>query len=269
VSARRALVTGASAGIGAATVRLLAREGFRVALLARRAEELEAVRAGLATSADGAHLSLPCDVGDPAAVHAAFAACGAAFGGLELLVNCAGVGYRARVEELDLAVVERLWRTNVTGLFTCCKEALPLLRRGTAPVVVNVASVVGRRGVPGQAAYCASKAAVCSLSESLRLEWAAEGSGGIAVCTLDPGMVATGFFAAEPKTPDLPVPDFTGAASAADVALHVLALARRPRPEVFLRPLWRWLGVLSLVAPRRADRLLAKRLGPPWQAPRR
>jgi len=255
---RRALVTGASAGIGAATAQLLAREGYRVALLARRGAELETVRAGLASNPAGAHLCLPCDVGEPEHVRAALAACDAAFGGLELLVNCAGVGYRARVEDIEPAHVERVWRTNVSGVLHGCQAALPLLRRGRAPVVVNVSSVVGRRGVPGQAAYCASKAAVCSISESLRLEWADEG---IAVCTLDPGMVATGFFAAEPKAPNVPVPDFSRAASAEDVARHVLALDRKPQPEVFLRPLWRWLGVLSLVAPRRADRILASRLG--------
>jgi len=181
-------------------------------------------------------------------------------------VNNAGTGYRARVEEQDPALVERLFRTNVTGLLACCKEALPLLRRGTDPVVVNISSVVGRRGIPGQAAYAASKAAVCSISEALRIEWAEDD---IAVCTLDPGLTATGFFEAQANPRGLPDPDLATSAGPDDVARHVLALARQPEPEVFLRPKWRLLALLSLLTPRRADRILARRLGEAWQPPKR
>lgn len=256
---RRALVTGASAGIGAASARLLAASGYRVALLARRAPELEALRACLPRPDE--HLALPCDLRAPEEIERAFARLAAAFGGLELLVNNAGVGYRARVEELDPAPLRDLFATNVEAPLLCSRAALPLLRRGRVPVVVNVASVVGRRGIPGQVAYAASKAAVCSLSEGLRLEWAGEG---IAVCILSPGVTATGFFASQPNPAGLPAPDLSRADRADEVARHVLALDRRPRPEVVLRPRWRALGVLTQLAPRLADRLLARRLGGGW-----
>ena len=263
MATRRALVTGASSGIGEAVARLLAAEGYRVALLARRRELLEAVCSELPGSG---HVVLAADVCDEASLARAFAELEDSFGGLELVVNNAGGGYRARVEELDAETCRAVFDVNVVGLLLACRGALPLLRKGARPVVVNVSSVVGRRGVPGQAAYSASKAAVCSIGEALRLEWAADE---IAVCTLNPALTATGFFEAQPNPSGLPHPDLAEAAGPLDVAREVLALDRAPEPERTLRAKWRWLGMLSVLAPRLADRMLVRRLGGGWQVPRR
>ncbi len=262
---RCALVTGASSGIGEAVARLLAHEGYRVALLARRADALEAVRSSLPAGEHAGHVALAADLCDPASIRAACERVGRELGTVDLLVNNAGMGYRARVCELDDALLRQVIDTNVTGLLVMCREALPLLRRGTKPVVVNVSSVVGRRGIPGQSAYSATKAAVCSIGEALRVEWAEHG---IAVCTLCPALTTTGFFDAQPNPAGLPAPDLSRSASAADVARAVLALDRTPRPEVSLRWKWRLLGMISPFAPRLADRMLVKRLGGGWQAPR-
>lgn len=264
MTARRALITGASSGIGAATARLAAARGYRLALLARDFDSLEAVRRSLPHSEQ--HLSIAADVADEAAVARAMAAVGQAFGALDLLVNNAGSGYRAPVVELDLAVARRVLDTNVIGVLLCAKHAHALLARGDAPVMVDVASVVGRRSVPGQAVYSASKAAVCSLGEALRIEWARDG---IAVCTLNPGLTATGFFGAQVNPRALADPDLSHSASADAVAREVLELDRRPRPEVHLRPKWRWLAALGLFAPRLAERIFVRRIGEAWTAPRR
>lgn len=263
MAGRRVLVTGASSGIGEAVARLLAAEGYRVALLARRTAELERVRDGL--PGEG-HLALTCDVRDEASIAAACAELNRTFKGLDLLVNNAGGGYRALVEELDAETCRGVFDVNVVGLLLMCRGALPLLRRGASPVVVNVSSVVGRRGVPGQAAYSASKAAVCSIGEALRIEWAADG---IAVCTLNPALTATGFFEAQPNPAGLPHPDLGDAAGPADVAREVLELDRSPEPERTLRRKWRWLGMLGVLAPRLADRMLVRRLGGDWEVPGR
>jgi len=263
VSERRALVTGASSGIGAATARLLAAEGYRVALLARRRDRLDALSIELEGSG---HLVLPCDLTDAASIASSFVTLDEAFGGLDLLVNNAGMGYRARVEELDPALLDQVFAANVRGLLLACQAALPLLRKGSHPVVVNLSSVVGRRGVPGQAAYCASKAAVTSIGESLRIEWAGEG---IAVCTLSPALTATGFFGSQPNPSALPDPDLSDAAQPVEVARHVLALDLHPAPELTLRRKWHWLGILSSLAPRLADRLLVQRVGGEWTVPKR
>ena len=263
---RRALVTGASSGIGEAVARLLAESGYRVALLARREDQLQRVLRELPAVLDGAHLCLAADLLDPSSIERALRELRASFGGLDLLVNNAGRGYRARVEELEAEELRALFETNVTGLLLVCRASLPALRAGTKPVVVNVASVVGRRGIPGQIAYSASKAAVCSIGEGLRIEWAPDG---IAVCTLEPALTATGFFEAQANPSGLPHPDLSRAGAAQDVAREVLRLDRSPRPERSMRWKWRFLAVLSVLAPRWADRLLVARLGGGWRAPRR
>lgn len=252
---RRALVTGASSGIGAATARLLIEHGYHVALLARGEERLRALSAELGADCT---LVLPCDLRDPAAIERAFTRVHERFGGLDLLVNNAGLGYRARVEELDPELLRQTFETNVHGLLLACRAALPLLRVSERPVVINVASVVGRRGIPGQAAYAASKAAVVSIGEALRLEWARDR---IAVCTLSPALTATGFFAAQPNPSRLPPPALDRADPARHVAVAILALDRAPRPELTLRRKWKWLALLSILAPRASDRVLARRIG--------
>jgi short-subunit dehydrogenase len=146
------------------------------------------------------------------------------------------------------------------------QAALPLLRKGRRPVIVNVSSVVGRRGIPGQAAYAASKAALCSIGESLRIELATDG---VAVCTLCPALTTTGFFDAQPNPAGLSDPELNRADPAASVAEEVLALAVHPKPEKTLRWKWKVLGALTPFAPRLSDRLLVKRLGGDWEIPRR
>jgi NAD(P)-dependent dehydrogenase (short-subunit alcohol dehydrogenase family) len=262
---RRALVTGASSGIGSATARRLGEAGWRVALIARRGERLDELAREI-EARGGEALPLRCDLRDPAAIERACAEVERSFGGLELLVNNAGIGYRARVEELDPAIVRDVLDTNVTAVLLLCRAALPLLRRGERPVVVNVASVVARRGIPGQAVYAASKAAVVSIGEALRIEWARDR---IAVCTLNPALTSTGFFGAQANPGLLADPDLAGSDSPDLVARHVLALALDPRPERSLRGKWRLLALLSLLAPRFADRILVRRLGGDWSAPSR
>lgn len=264
--ARRALVTGASSGIGEAVTRVLAQAGYRVALLARRRERLDEIAAELPISPAGPHVVLPCDLTDFAAIERAAESLGEDFGGLDLLVNNAGIGYRAKVCDIKPDDLRRVFDTNVFALLLTCKATLPLLKRGDKPVVINVSSVVGRRGIPGQVGYSASKAAVCSIGEGLRVEWAEHG---ISVVTLNPALTATGFFQAQANPESLPHPDLGDAAPAEDVAHEVLALDESPSPERSLRWKWRILGILSILTPRLADKALVRRLGGDWQVPKR
>ncbi len=257
------MVTGASSGLGAAVAQLLAKQGYRVALLARRREALEEVASSL--PGDG-HLVVVCDLTDPLGIPGAMQQVQDEFDGLDLLVNNAGIGYRALVQEIDATHLRKVFDTNVFGMLLCCQGALPLLRLGERPVVVNVSSVVGRRGIPGQAAYSASKAAACSIGEALRIEWATED---IAVCTLNPALTATGFFQAQANPSGLPDPDLSRAESAEGVAAWVLKLDKQPQREVFLRRKWRLLAILSVAWPALGDRLMVKRLGGGWRKPTR
>jgi NAD(P)-dependent dehydrogenase (short-subunit alcohol dehydrogenase family) len=263
VSARQALVTGASSGIGEATAKLLAAEGHRVALLARRADELERVRASLPRPGD--HLAVPCDLRDAKAIEAAVARVSEAFGALDLLVHNAGIGYLAKIEQTEPELIRAVLETNVASVLDLSRAALPLLRRGTDPVVVLISSVVGRRGMPGQIVYAASKAALTSIGEGLRVEWAEHG---ISVCLLDVSLTRTAFFSRQPNPARLTGPNLAGASDPADIAREILALDRRPEPERHLSRKWRLLAIASAVAPRLADRMLVRKVGGGWREPR-
>lgn len=166
---RQAVVTGGTRGIGLAVADRLAAEGWNVLVLARHPA---AVRHRLAV----------CDVADPAAVQAAFIE----LAQVDALINCAGIAGANRLDGDD-----RLWHaiiaSNLHGTYHCCKAVLPKLPDGTGRIV-NVASVLGLRGVPDQTAYCAAKHGVIGFTRALALALAPRG---ITVNALCPGWVDT------------------------------------------------------------------------------
>lgn len=189
---RRVLVTGASSGIGEATVRACAAAGARVACLARRADRL----AALAEEVGGA--AVPADVSDEASARAGVDAAATALGGLDAVVNNAGAMAVATVAEGDPADWKRMLDVNVFGLLVVTQAALPHLRVAGRGDVVNMSSMSGRR-VPNAAAgvYAATKHAVHAITEGLRRELHPEG---IRVSVVSPGLVATDLVAASPPT---------------------------------------------------------------------
>jgi short-subunit dehydrogenase len=132
--------------------------------------------------------------------------------------------------------------------------------------MVLVSSIVARRGIPGQVAYAASKAALNSIGEGLRIEWASES---VAVSLLDVGLTRTPFFATQPNPSALSGPDVSGADAPEHVAAEILALDRRPQPERWMSWKWRALSLAGLLAPRLSDRLLVRRMGGGWRTPER
>lgn len=183
---KRALVTGAAAGVGRATVELLAAEGASV------------VGLDLTPSDD----VLACDVSDTASVTEAVAAAAERLGGIDIVVNVAGIDQFRKFEDLDLATWQRHLGVNLTGPMLVSQAALPHLRASTGNIV-TISSIAGLRSQPYQAAYCASKAGVIALMKSLALELAADG---IRVNTVCPGGVQTDLptnAAAEHRNSDL------------------------------------------------------------------
>lgn len=165
---RRALVTGGATGIGKAAVLMLARAGYDVALNYHRSAEAAMRVAAEAKAAGAKVLLLACDVADEAQVRAMLSEIDNAFGGLETLINNAGTTIPIAPKDMDKVSVEdwdRVFAVNVRGLFLVTRAAVPLLRRGENPSIVNTASIVGLRPGPQPLAYAASKAAVVALTK--------------------------------------------------------------------------------------------------------
>lgn len=167
---KRVLVTGASSGIGREAALAFAAAGAKVGLVARRREPLEAVAEDI-RSRGGWALALPADVTRPAAVRRAFAELTAAVGGVDIVLNNAGLLIPARVDELNPKDLTAMFRVNVVGAVTVMQEALRTMRRrGDGGCIINLASLAGRRGVSPLGGYCATKFALIGLTEALRSE---------------------------------------------------------------------------------------------------
>jgi short-subunit dehydrogenase len=189
----RCLVTGASSGIGAAFARSLAAEGALVGLTGRSSDRLDAEIRSLTARGvpPDALIPVAADLTDEADRRRLLDAAADRFGGaLDLVVNAAGVGAYGRFESHDPSVMREVFEINVFALAEVCRGALPMLRKGDRPSLLNVGSIVARRGLPGRPEYSASKFAVAGLTESLRAEWAIDG---IHVLLLNPGFTTTEF----------------------------------------------------------------------------
>src|SRR5215207_4127737 len=181
---RVAAVTGASSGIGEATARALSTAGASVALGARRADRLEAI----AQSLDGPVLVREVDVAEEEQARAFVQAAHDELGGLQILVNNAGVMLLGPVADADIEDWRRMIAVNLLGLLYCTHAALPLLGEGGGGDIVNVSSVAGRRADAGAAVYNMTKFGVHAFSEALRQEALHQG---IRVTTVAPGFVET------------------------------------------------------------------------------
>jgi 3-oxoacyl-[acyl-carrier protein] reductase len=183
---RVALVTGGNRGIGRGIAEALAADGATVALTARDAEAARRAASEIGRGARG----YACDVRQPESVAALFAAVERDLGGLDVLVNNAGVGLFGPVATMSIEDWQAVIETNVNGVFYCTREALPRMKARGGGYVFNVSSLAGRNTFPGGAAYSASKHAVNGFSETLFQEVRHDG---IRVTYLMPGSVATEF----------------------------------------------------------------------------
>ena len=274
--ALKVVVTGASSGIGRATAIGLARRGHLVFAAARR----EGALAGLAAATPGVQ-AVGLDVTDEDSVRRAWAKIEASTGGAgaDVLVNNAGFALTGPLETLAGPDVQRQFATNVFGLLTMTRAALPAMRARGSGRVINVSSLVGRTTFPGMGAYGATKYAVEALSDALRQEVAGFG---IKVVIIEPGFVATSLGqAADARAGEArPVPDayadmmtagaryltrqIAGGIAPERVAAVIAKAAedRRPRPRYVVpasaRPL---ITMLTSLPDRLADRAKQRALG--------
>ena len=220
-----ALVTGASRGIGAAVARALDGQGVRLGLASRSGDDLGIMGA----------VAQSCDVRDPAALASIVAATVERFGSLDILIINAGVGAYGPFLDLPAEDLEAMIDVNVKGALYAVRAALPALLRSEAADIVTIASEAGRRGLPYEATYCASKFAQVGLTSALDHELREHGIRCTSVC---PGGVATDFAMGHGRTPDMP--QLAGMMDPADVAETVVFVLTRPRThrilEIAFRP---------------------------------
>lgn len=212
---RRALVTGASSGIGAATARLLVEAGARVCLVARSSERLTRTAEQLAPAA----VELAADVRDPDQVQEAVRGAIEALDGLDIVVNCAGVAHPANLADSS----DQLWReaidTNLSGSFYVARDAGSWMVKHEGGAIVNVASELSTMGMPLYVAYCAAKAGVIGLTKALAAELAPT----VTVNAVCPGPVDTPMLHQEFR--ELGDPEAAMTATLARVPLRRLATA--------------------------------------------
>jgi len=216
-----AVVTGGNRGIGRGIVEALTREGARVALSARAAD----VAAAAARAVGGGALGIGCDVRSYDAVRALFREVERVAGGVDILVNNAGIGIFAPVADLAPDDWRAVIETNLNGVYYCCHEAIPLMRKRGGGYIFNLSSLAGRNAFPSAAAYNASKFGLNGFSEALMQEVRYDG---IRVSYLMPGSVATEFGRGRETKEGW-------ALQPADVAAVVIDLLRSPKHALYSR----------------------------------
>jgi NAD(P)-dependent dehydrogenase (short-subunit alcohol dehydrogenase family) len=180
---RRVLVTGAASGIGLAVARLFAQEGAKVAMLDRDEARLSKEAAGA--------LALVCDVADERRVRASVADAASALGGLDGVVNCAGVDLMRPFEQMTTEEWTRVLTIDLTGPMLVCHAAVPLMKRAGRGTIVNVASGAGLRPLEHRTAYCTAKAGLVMFGKTLAMDLAPHNIRVNAIC---PGIVDTPMF---------------------------------------------------------------------------
>ena len=184
---KNALITGGGRGLGKAVAIALANEGVNVGITGRNEESLKTTVAELEKLGVKAAYSV-FDVEEMAQVEQGVASIASQLGGIDILINNAGVGDFGSFEEMPVETWEKVMKVNLFGVYYVAKAALPYLKQNKEGDIVNVASTAGLKGAPNMSAYCASKAAVISLSQSLMAELR---KFNIRVITLTPSTIAT------------------------------------------------------------------------------
>ena len=249
------VITGATSGIGRETAREFARAGAQVVAAGRREDRLRELVAEI-EGQGGAALAVGTDVADAAQVDRLIERTIERFGAVDTLVNNAGIGMAARFEEQSIADFRRVMEVNFWGAVYACKAALPRMRaQAGGGLIINISSIMGKRGLPYETAYCASKFAMAGFSEALRTEVMAQG---IDVSTIFPGAVESEIWETTENRTGLDMASVLPKFPARELARIIVQDARVPQPEIVMALDAQVVDFLNTVAPGIMDFVLGQ-----------
>ena len=248
-----AIITGASSGIGMETAFALVRCGYAVVLAARREDRLEQVAGRCGDIADDAVVeAVVTDVSDRSAVERLVNGAVEKFGRVDVMVNNAGSGMFGRMHELPESEVRDLFDVNFYGVLYGCQAVAPIMIAQRSGHIFNVSSVIGKRGTPFHGAYCATKFAVCGLTDSMRVEMKPYG---VKVTNVCPTLTATEFFdhsRMEPRAHSKYESE-SKMMPASTVGRKIAATVGKSKPELVFSAGGKFLVMLSALWPRATD----------------
>ena len=251
---KRVAITGASSGIGLELAKQLATEGCRLIINARRESRLVELKSELADSGCQCEIVVG-DVSEATTRTAILETAQNQFGGLDILINNAGIGAMGRFDEADPQRLREIFEVNFFAVAELIRESLPLLKSGHEPVIVNLSSVLGHRAAPLKSEYCASKFAIHGFSDAIRAELSRDG---IDLLLVSPSTTDSEFF-------DSAIEDDTkkdwkksGAMPPEKVAAKTIRAIKKRRHEIILTYGGRILVWLDRIIPGIANRLVAR-----------
>jgi short-subunit dehydrogenase len=252
----RILLTGASSGIGRCLAEQAAHAGARLALTARSADRLHDLAQSLTTLGAEA-IALPGDITREADRQHILAAVVERFGGLDVLVNNAGVGSWCHFAESSEEILRRIMEVNFFAPAELIRLAIPVLRKGRSPAIVNIASMCGRRGIPAWSEYSASKFALCGLTEALRGEMVRFA---IDVLLVVPGLTRSDLWQHLLRNTGRYQLDVSKGMAPEEVADGILRALRTNSTETVLGWDARWMLRVNRFLPRLVDAVLARQI---------
>ncbi|MEO1671700.1 MAG: SDR family oxidoreductase [Cyanobacteria bacterium J06631_2] len=222
----KAIVTGASSGIGRATALAFAKSGIEVALVSRSEAKLKALAAEIQQKTQVKAKAYPLDLALLEGVSEQIAAIDSSFGPIDILVNNAGMGYTNSLEKTTLADWQKVLELNLTSVFQCVQGILPQMRERASGTIINVASIAAFNAFPEWGAYSVSKAGLVALGRALSVE---ERANGIRTVTISPGSVNTSIWDTDTVQADL---DRSAMLTPETVAQSILHAALLPSQAV-------------------------------------
>jgi short-subunit dehydrogenase len=248
------IITGASSGIGAATARRLARDGWRLTLAARREDRLEQVAADV-EALGGEALIIPTDIREHADIQRMVQATLDRWGRIDVLLNNAGVGHDDSLINIKPEKIRDEIHINLVAVIECARAVLPAMLHQESGHIINIASIAGLIATPGSSIYSASKFGVNGFTDALHREMLGTGIRVSAFCPgYTPSEISPQLKAIAEGRPD--APHFPGLMPVAYVADQIARLIRRPRLRLIIPPSWKFLVILAFLFPGLADALL-------------